>query len=304
MKEKIVIGHKNPDTDSVASAFVWSRILNKSGTLATPAIFGKPNKETKLVFEKVGLDVPKPQNLADKEVFLVDHNETEQMADGIEEVVGVIDHHKISFKSDSPLFFRVEPLGSTCSVIRKISIEKNIELEKDEIFLLLCGIISDTLNFNSPTTTELDKELGKDLADLLDVDTDLLAQDLFEAKSDLSDYSLKEVIEADYKSFDIGKSKLGIGVSEIVSFNFFENKESQVIDILKEIKKDKKIDYIYFVVINIIKKEALFFFSDEKDLDLAKKAFNVSGNKNPELLEGVASRKKQIVPPISKILEK
>ncbi len=302
-KDIFVVGHKNPDTDSVAAAFVWSRVLNKMGVSALPAVAGEVNKETELAFQKAGVDIPELISEADS-VFLVDHNEKSQMIEKVGKIVGIIDHHKLSGPvTDEPIFFRNEALGSSCSVVAKIILEKGMEIEEEEGFLLICGILSDTLKFNSPTTTEEDKEFAMELADILGIDIDDLADELFEAKSDFSGMSLRDIIEADYKDFKMGGKKVGIGVCETVSTNYFEGREDEIIKEIKEIKKEKKADHLFFGVIDIIDKNTLLFCADPDDLKVSAESFGVPKRTNPQILEGVASRKKQIVPPLSKNLE-
>ncbi len=301
MKEVTVIGHKNPDTDSAVSAFVWSRALSKTGKEARFAMAGKPNRETELVFKKAGVEIPEPET-PKGEVFLVDHNEAGQMAGSPDQVIGVIDHHKLGLSTDGPIYFRNEPLGSTSSVIKKITEEMSVELEEEEEILLLCGIISDTLKFNSPTTTEKDIEYARRMAERVNLDIDSLAEEMFKAKSDFSGMNLKEIIEADYKDFEMGDFSVGVGVAEVAVVDFFENKDEEIINNLKKIKKEKSIDYLFFGVIDIIKKTTHLYSASDKEVELAVEAFEAEGD-NPEALEGLASRKKQIIPPLSKVLE-
>ena len=304
MKEVIVIGHKNPDTDSVVSAYVWSKLLSRLGDKAKPAIAGEVNKETKLVFERAEVDLPPKEDLEDRDIFLVDHNEAGQMAGDPENVVGILDHHNLSdLSTDRPIYFRNEPLGSTSSLIARVASEKEIELEEEEIFLLLCGVISDTLKFNSPTTTDYDVNLARDLADIIDVDIDKLAEEMFEAKSDLSDMTIKEVIEADYKDYEFSDKAVGVGVAEVATTNFFKGKEERIIEEMEKIKKDQDLDHLLFGVIDILNKNTLLYVCDDEDQNLAKEVFDVTFENVPVKLEGVASRKKQIIPPLSKVLK-
>ncbi len=303
MSEKIIVtGHKNPDTDTVVSAVVWSGLLSKMDKPASPAVFGEPNKETELIFEKAGMDLPEKKELKGKDVFLVDHNEEGQRPAGVKNVVGVIDHHKLGISTDSPIFFRNEPLGSTSGIIMKIADERGLKLDEKESFLLLAGIVSDTLKFNSPTTTEEDKIYARKLAEATDTDIDELAEEMFKAKSDLSDKSLKEVIEADYKDFEMGEKKVGVGVAEVATTDFFEGKKTEIIEKLKEVKKEKQLDFLFFGVIDIIKKDTRLYVPSDKEKELANKAFEMKIKENPTILRGVASRKKQIIPPLSNIL--
>lgn len=304
MQEIIVIGHKNPDTDSVVSAYVWSRVLSRLGDKSRPAIAGDVNKETKLVFERAEVDLPKKEELKERDLFLVDHNEPGQMAGDPENVIGILDHHNLSdFSTDKSIYFRNEPLGSTSSLIARVATEREVDLEEEEIFLLLCGIISDTLKFNSPTTTDYDVELAQDLAEIINVDIDKLAEEMFEAKSDLSDMTMKEVIEADYKPYEFGGKKIGVGVAEVATTKFFEGKTDKIIGEMEKIKKKQGLGHLFFGVIDILNKNTLLYLCDEKDKELAKKVFQVKVGDLPIKLEGVASRKKQIIPPLSKVLK-
>ena len=304
MNEVIVIGHKNPDTDSVVSAYVWSRVLSRLGDEAKPAIAGEVNKETKLVFERAEIDIPQEEDLTEADIFLVDHNEVGQMAGSPENVIGILDHHNISdFSTDRPIYYRNEPLGSTSSLIARVASEKEIELEEEEIFLLLCGIISDTLKFNSPTTTDYDINLARDLADIIEVDIDKLAEEMFEAKSDLSDMTIKEVIKADYKDYEFGSKTVGVGVAEVATTSFFEGKKDQILEQMEVVKKEQDLNHLFFGVIDILNKNTLLYVCDDEDSSLAKKVFDVELGEVPVKLEGVASRKKQIIPPLSKVLK-
>ncbi|MGM0439421.1 MAG: DHH family phosphoesterase, partial [Patescibacteria group bacterium] len=269
-----------------------------------PAVAGEVNKETKLIFEKAGVDLPEVIDLEGRDLFLVDHNETGQMAGDPKNVIGVLDHHNLSdFSTDKAIYFRNEPLGSTSSLIARVASEKELELEEKEIFLLLCGIISDTLKFNSPTTTEYDKALAQDLADIVDEDIDQLAEEMFKAKSDLSDMTMKEVIEADYKPYEFGGKEIGVGVAEVATTSFFEGKEEEIVENMKKVKEEKGLDHLFFGVIDILNKDTLLYTCSEEDKDLAKETFEIEEDKIPAILKGVASRKKQIIPPLSKKLK-
>ena len=304
MDKVIVIGHKNPDTDSVVSAYVWSKILSRLGDDSIPAVAGEINKETKLVFERAEVDIPEKKDLGDSDIFLVDHNEVGQMAGDPKNVIGILDHHNLSdFSTDKPIYYRNEPLGSTSSLIARVASEKEIELEEEEIFLLLCGIISDTLKFNSPTTTDYDIDLARDLADIIEIDIDKLAKEMFDAKSDLSDMNMREIIEADYKDYEFSKKMVGVGVAEVATTDFFNGKTETVLEEMKKIKKEKSLDHLLFGVIDILNKDTLLYLCDKEDENLVEEVFEVKIKNQPIKLEGVASRKKQIIPPLSSFLK-
>ncbi|MFH0932158.1 MAG: DHH family phosphoesterase, partial [bacterium] len=184
----IIIGHKNPDTDSVVATLAYFNLKTKLGENVEPAIAGPLNNETKFVLSYLNIEPPKLiESLEQKQVILLDHGDFSQTTAGIDsaEIVEVVDHHPVGgIKTESPILYRAEPVGSTCTVLVKFFQEKGQEIEKEIAGLLLAGIISDTLFLSSPTTTELDKKTLQDLAEIAEIEPKEFAQKMFEAKSD------------------------------------------------------------------------------------------------------------------------
>lgn len=302
-----VVGHKNPDTDSIVSAIAITDYFQKLGKKAKAIRVGKINKETEFVLNKIKIKAPSLiKNLSNKQVFLVDHNATEQSGDGIEkaEIIGVLDHHNLGgIKTDKPIYFRIEEIGSTASLIFKVFQEKNISLNKKQAFLLLCAIISDTLKFTSPTTIKKDIEIAKKLAVICEQDIDELAQDMFKAKSDIKGMSLENIILSDYKEYKEKNKIFGIGLFEIINPKIILDKKQKILDLLVNLKQKKKIDLMFFTIIDIIKKQAYLFIIHDKEKIIAEKAFKKKEKQNLIFLSGIVSRKKQIVPAIIKALE-
>ncbi len=306
-KKKIyVIGHNTPDTDSVVSATVYARYLKKQGMNASALIAGKPNTETKYVFSFIEEKLPRVRkSLKNESVFLVDHNEMEQSLAEAKNVYGVIDHHRISgLRTDQPILFRVEPLGSTATLIYKMFKEQGVEIDKKDAALLLSGIISDTLNLTSTTTTEEDRSALEHLSDIAAIDTEDLAEKMFEAKSDLSGKSMRDIILGDAKEYDFGGRRVCIGVVEAISLSFFDNNKNLLLSTLYEIKKEKGFDFFFFGAIDISNNEARIYSSGEDEREAAEKAFSKEEVGDFIFLPGVVSRKKQIVPPLSEIITK
>src|SRR5690554_4959839 len=160
MSKVLVFGHKNPDTDSITSALVYAYLKQQLGVNAEAVRLGEVNNETKYALEKFGFEAPRligDVSEEAKEVMLVDHNERQQSADGIEnvKVTEVIDHHRIAnFETADPLYYRAEPVGCTATILNKIFKEKNVEIPSNIAGLMLSAIISDTLLFKSPTCTD------------------------------------------------------------------------------------------------------------------------------------------------------
>ncbi len=301
-----IIGHKNPDTDAVVSACVMGDFLKKRGQKAQAFRAGKVNKETEFVFKEAGIKIPPLiKNISKKEVFLVDHNESEQSVSGIEkaDVTGVLDHHKLGgLKNDKPVYFRIEPIGSTSTLIFKLFQENNFILNKKQAFLLLCGILSDTLKFKSPTATPEDIKIAKQLAKICKSNIEELAKEMFKAKSDISGMSLKDLIFMDYKEFQKNKTKFGIGVHETVNPKNVLDKRDEIIKTISSSKKKLNTPLIFFAVVDILKKESYLFVAGEKEKLISKKAFKKTNKNNLVFLSKIVSRKKQIAPAILNVL--
>ncbi len=315
MKLIIVIGHKNPDTDSIVSALVLADFLKKvkkpilgfSDFKIKPARAGSLNKETKFVLDYFKQKPPVlVNNLKNKDVILVDHGEFSQSAKGIEQanIVGVLDHHRLGgIKSISPIFYRSEPIGSTSTIIAKMFLENNLSFDKKTAGLLLAAILSDTFKLTSPTTTNEDKEIVKILIKISKEDINKLAQKIFEAKSDIKDMSMGELVSKDYKEYKDGKISFGIGVCEITHPQKIKEKKEEIFSALKKLKKKRKVKLMFFAVVDILKKNSEIFLLGEKEKLVAEKVFKKKAKGNLLFLSGVVSRKKQINPLLMNFLE-
>ncbi len=308
MTKLYVVGHKSPDTDSVVSAIVFSRFLNRGGFDYSPAIAGELNKETELVLSLFNEETPqKAEACGGDKFFLVDHNEILQSVSDLKEenISGVIDHHRLSgIKTEKPTYFRVEPLGSTSTLIFKLIKEKGESVSKEDAPLILCGIISDTFNLTSGTTTDEDKKAVEELCDIAGVNGKEVAEKMFEAKSDFSGRSLRDLVEGDLKEFEMGGKKVFIGVCEATSTKYFDGKEKDVLSVIAELKKEKECDAFFFGAVDILKKETKLYLVDEEEKFAAKEVFGLPSETDLAVLPGVSSRKSQMVPPLLKYYEK
>lgn len=299
---KYVFGHKNPDTDTVISAILYSNFLNSRGIESKAITLGKINNETKFILEEFEIDTPEIiETLPEKtEVVLVDHNEKKQTISNIDElkINSIIDHHKFSISTSEPLFIRAEPLGSTCSIITKIFEEQNYDISKIEASLLISAIISDTLYFRSPTTTNEDKEIVQRLNEIAEIeDLETYSLEMFNAKSNLGEVSAEEMIKIDYKEFDFNGNKYGIGVMETTNSNFALNKKSEIIKTLKDIKDKDNLNGTIFCIIDILKEENITLIPSEIEANIIKTVFEAKEiEPNMYSLGKIVSRKKQIVP--------
>jgi len=310
MKEKIVsVGHKNPDTDSILSAMLVSKFSKKIFGFESEAVrAGSINNETAYILNFVKIKKPRLlRKIAKQKVIVVDTTEPNQIVDGLTEdnLFAVIDHHNLGgLRSSKPIYSRVEPIGSTCSVIYKILREKNIRIDKTSSVLLMSAVISDTLNLKSPTATLEDRKIIRDLNKTAKLNIRKFSGDLFAAKSSLKGVSLKDIVDKDYKQFDMGGSKVGIGVFETTNPESLVSYKRKIMKLLSKKKREEKLDYILFAVVDIMKNNSYIYTPGDEEESLCRETFGVSSKDNITFLKKVVSRKKQIVPVLMDKLSK
>lgn len=300
----LYIGHKNPDTDSICAAIAAAEVFGGDAGMAAVELA----PESAFVLDKFSFEAPLYiDNLTDKEVVLVDFNQKAQGQEGIAEanIQGIIDHHAmgpdIAFNTQ-PIAIRIEPIGSTCSIIAKMIIEEGKEIPKNLAGLLLAGIVSDTLALRSPTTTDDDRKLVEILQELAEIDdvTELL-KEMLKAKSDLSSKSAEEILTLDYKIFDYAE-KVGIGVAETVEAGELLARKDELISGLQAIKERDGLAYVYFVIVDVLNERSDLFIIGDGELELAEKAFSGDVNDGVMDIGNRISRKKQIAPAIAEAL--
>jgi len=299
-----VVGHKNPDTDSICSAIVLAYFLD-----GVPARLGDLNPETQLVLRRFGVMEPELIRSAEgKEIFLVDHSERSQTLDDLErgKLVGVLDHHKIGITTLEPILYLAKPVGSTATIIGELYFKngmdiiggENKELKPDLAGLLLSAIISDTVLFRSPTTTDLDKKIGEKLAKIAGIeDIQAYGMELLKAKSTVSKMKPEEIVKLDYKEYNFKGRKVGIGQVEVIDIEEIQDKKEEIYRILQE-KLKEGYDLILFLITDIMRGGSEVLVVGNREA--FEKAFNVKLEGKSIYLEGVMSRKKQIVPPLER----
>ena len=307
MSKVVVFGHKNPDTDSITSAIVYAYLKQQLGVDAEAVRLGEINNETKYALEKFGFEAPRLiSNVAEEtsEVILVDHNERQQSADGIENVkiLEVIDHHRIAnFETADPLYYRAEPVGCTATILNKIFKEKNIEIPSNIAGLMLSAIISDTLLFKSPTCTEEDVQAGKELAEIAGVNAEEYGLSMLKAGADLSDKSLEDLLSLDAKEFTFGTVKSVVAQVNAVDVNDVLNRKEELVSLLNKNVEEKGLNLFFFFITDILNNDSVAIVAGNAALDAAK-AFGKELVDNQFDLPGVVSRKKQVVPVLTDAL--
>lgn len=302
----LVFGHKNPDTDTICSAIAYAELKNKLGKDVKAARLGEINEETKYALNYFKVEKPElVENVAGKEIILVDHNERTQTAEGFEEakVLELIDHHRISnFNVDEPLYARLEPVGCTATIILKLFKENNLVPSKETAGLMLSAIISDTLLFKSPTCTECDVKAGKELSEIAGVNTDEYGLEMLKAGTALGDKSEAELLNMDMKIFEIDGSKIGVAqVNTVNEAEVLERKEKLLAEIDNIITKEG-LKFFMFAITNILSNDSVALVSGDGN-DIIEKAFGEKVDSNLVTLKGVVSRKKQIIPPLTKAIQ-
>ena len=240
-----------------------------------------------------------------KQVILVDHNEAEQSVDGLHDanIVEIIDHHKIgTLGTTMPINFRNMPVGSTNTIIYNLFKENNVEIPSDIAGIMMSAIISDTLLFKSPTTTEIDKDIVRRLSEIAQLDYKKFAMDMFKAGSMIKNKSPEEILYADFKNFNIDGARIGIGQLSTVSPDDVINRKQDYIDLLNRIGKENDYKLIALFVTDIINNCSYCFFNDKGKLIL-ENSFDKDFYQGIKM-DGILSRKKQIIPAIMNTLEK
>lgn len=314
-----VVGHKNPDTDSIGSAIVIAHLWNswkKTGKMsdildlseeAVPARQGDLNPETEFVLNKFGFNAP--ELLTDgtgKKVILADHSEISQTVDNIDkaEIVAIIDHHKIGdISTPNPILFINFPVGCTMTGLKILYDTTGTEIPKDIAGLMLAGIMSDTVAFKSVTTTEKCKTAAQELAKIAGVgDLDGLAMEMFKAKSDVAGKAPRDLVYRDYKDFDMAGKKVGVGQLELVSLDLIADMRDTLYDEISKIKAEGNYNSIFLMLTDIMK-EGTDMLVVTDNAEVVDKAFGKNLDGKAVWLDGVMSRKKQVVPPLQKAFE-
>ncbi len=236
-------------------------------------------------------------------VILVDHNEMDQAVNGIEtaEILEIVDHHRLgTIKTTYPIFFYSKPIGSTCSLVYQLYKHYGIDLDKDTALLLLSGLLSDTVVLKSPTTTERDRIIARELSRIAGVDLEKYGMEIFETAGTLNSRPTEEIVNTDFKVYNEYGIKFGIGQAETINLEIISEKKAEIFSELENTKKDKKLDWAMLLVSNIISSNSLLLTTGhtcESFLPYEKRG------KNEYILPNVLSRKKQLLPTILSILE-
>lgn len=236
-----------------------------------------------------------------KKVILVDHNERTQSVHGLEdaEVLEIIDHHRIAdIQTGNPIYFRNEPVGSTSTIVASIFFENGIRPSKKVAGLLCAAIISDTLLFKSPTSTNVDQLMLKRLSEIANIDVESFAKEMFKAGTSLKGKTVAEIFHQDFKSFSLNGLKIGVSQISTMDLEVFSEMKTDMLNLMEKKALENNFNLLVFMLTDILKGGSeLLIAGDEKEI--IARAFNIKLNTPSIYLPGILSRKKQVIPPIT-----
>ncbi len=307
MNNILVCGHRNPDTDSIVSAISYAAFLNASGQTAEAVALGEPSEETKFALDAFDFTAPRVIEAAQEgdRFALVDHNEAQQSVPDRElaTILSVVDHHRIAnFETPGPLYYRAEPVGCSNTIIFKMFQEKGFDIDKKLAGLMLSAIVSDTLLMKSPTCTEEDVTALRALADIAEVDLEKYGLDLLKAGTNLSAKSDEELLVMDAKSFPMGDQTVRIAQVNTVDEADVLSRRDGLTDLMEKANKDDGYALFLLLITNILDSNTTALVVGESNKEV-EAAFNEPVQNGEISLPGVVSRKKQVVPPLTKAFE-
>ncbi len=299
----LVFGHTSPDTDSTGSPIVWAWYLNDvKGIKAKAVLLGAPNTEAAYMLKRWNLETP--QIIADVEdgqpVVIVDTNNPAELPANVAkaDIRSIIDHHRLvgGLETLGPLEIRIEPVACTATIMWKMIGKHMAQMPEGIKGAMLSCILSDTLEFRSPTTTDEDKAIAYDLAKDLGIDIGDYAAQMFAAKSDVSAFSDAELLRMDSKEFALPGAKFRVSVLETTAPKVVLDRKDSLMQTMQTVAAEDGVDQVLLFVVDILNEEATLLIPNDMVKTLAEKSFGVVPTGDTVVLPGVMSRKKQIIP--------
>ncbi|MYM54964.1 manganese-dependent inorganic pyrophosphatase [Thalassovita mangrovi] len=298
-----VFGHKSPDTDSTGSPIVWAWYLNEvKGVAAAPKLLGEPNTEAAFVLKRWNLD--KPEIISDVEagapVVIVDTNNPAELPASINDadIQAIIDHHKLvgGLETKGPIDITIRPLACTATIMVDLMGDDAAKMPDAIKGAALSCILSDTLEFRSPTTTDHDREVVEKLAADLGIDIKAYAAEMFEAKSDVSAFADAELLRMDSKEYTIDGTEFRVSVLETTAPKMILDRKDSLMASMVDVAKEDGADQVLLFVIDILNEEATLLVPNDLVKTVAEKSFGATVDGDTVVLPGIMSRKKQIIP--------
>ncbi|MFP7570924.1 manganese-dependent inorganic pyrophosphatase [Marivita sp. S2033] len=299
----LVFGHTSPDTDSTGSPIIWAWYLNQiKGEDAKPALLGEPNTEAAFVLKRWSLDKPEfiSDVAADQPVVIVDTNNPAELPASINsaDIRAIIDHHRLvgGLETKSPLSICIEPVACTATIMYKLIGDDMAQAPEGIKGAILSCILSDTLEFRSPTATQEDRAIAHALAEDLGVSIPDLAAEMFAAKSDVSAFTEAELLRMDSKEFELGDTTFRVSVLETTSPKTVLDRKQSLLAAMPDVAREDGVDQVLLFVVDILDEGSTLLVPNDFVKIVAEKSFGVQVTGDTVLLPGVVSRKKQIIP--------
>ena len=299
----LVFGHKSPDTDSTASPIVWAWYLTEvAGTEAKPVLLGEPNTEAAFMLERWNLD--KPEIVLDVEagqpVVIVDTNNPAELPANVNnaDIRQIIDHHKLTggIETKGPIDITIRPVACTATIMADLMGQAASTAPEAIKGAMLTAILSDTLEFRSPTTTDDDRVLAERLAADLGIDIPSYAAEMFAAKSDVSSFSEAELLRMDSKEYEVEGTKFRVSVLETTSPAAVLDRKAALMEAMPVVAAEDGVNQVLLFVVDILNEEATLLVPNDVVKQVAEASFDASVSGDSVVLPGVMSRKKQIIP--------
>ncbi len=299
----LVFGHKSPDTDATLSAIIWAWYLtNLRGGNAEPRLLGEPNTEAAFLLKHWGFAKPEiiADVAADQQVVIVDTNNPAELPPSINEarIMAIIDHHMLvgGLKTKTPINVVIRPLACTATVMHDIIGADVAKLPREIKGAILSCILSDTLEFRSPTTTDHDRAVAEALAADIGVSIPELAEAMFAAKSDVSAFSDAELLRMDSKEYNVAGKELRVSVLETTSPKTVLDRKASLMTAMPAVAAEDGADQVLLFVVDILKEEATLLVPNDLVKAMAEASFGAKVSGDTVVLPGIMSRKKQIIP--------
>ncbi|MCE2572171.1 manganese-dependent inorganic pyrophosphatase [Motilimonas eburnea] len=297
-----VVGHKIPDSDSICGAIALAYLKNQIGEPAVATRLGEVSPETAFILDKFGFEAPEfKESYAGEEVYIVDHSELTQAPDDIAEatIVGIVDHHKLGdLTTSTPLECWIRPVGCSNTVIKMMYDFYKVEIPANIAGIMMCAILSDTVIFKSPTCTTADIKCVEALAEIAGVeDFKALGMDMFKVKSAVEGTPVRDLVMRDFKDFNMNGNLVGIGQLEVIDLSVFDQIKADLEADIAALKEEGKRHSVILLLTDIMKEGSeLLVVSD--DVSKIEAAYGKATENGRVWLDGVLSRKKQVVPPL------
>lgn len=299
----LIFGHKSPDTDSTGSPIIWAWYLNEIlNEKAEPRLLGEPNTEALWMLERWGLEKPEIIDgvAGGTPVVIVDTNNPAELPDLINgaDIRAIIDHHKLvgGLETSGPIEVTIRPLACTATLMIDLMGDHAAAMPDETKGAALCCILSDTLEFRSPTTTDHDRAVAEGLARELGIDIPSFAAEMFAAKSDVSAFSEAELIRMDSKAYAVGDVNFRISVLETTSPDTVLSRADALMAAMPAVAAEDDVDEVMLFIVDILEEQSTLLVPNDTVKRVAEASFGVTVKGDRVVLPGVVSRKKQIIP--------